>query len=331
MDKEEKMLFKLDYLTCFCALTAVFVYPATGGAQAFPTKNISLIVPFPAGGGTDLFARAIGTQLTAQYGRQVIIDNRTGASGNIGAEAVVRAAADGHTLLYTASTLALSRAVYSKLNFDAERDLRAITMTVSIPQVLVVHPSLPARDVRQLVALSKQKSGDLTYSSGGGGSAGHFAMELFRLRTGASMLHIPYRGAAPALTALISGEVQLAFLVPPLVQNHLANGKLRALGVSSHKRSAVMPEVPTLEEQGVRDFQALQWHGFFAPAKTPDTIIDELFKGISSALQSTEVKKRLAAQGAELAGSSAQEFAAFFKSELVKWGEVAQRAKMRVN
>lgn len=300
-------------------------------AQDFPARNITLIVPFPPGGGTDLFARTIGQQLAGKYGKQVIIDNRAGASGNIGAEAVVRAVPDGHTLLYTASPIALSQAVYSKLAFDAGRDLKPITMTVSISQALVVHPSLPVRNVRQLVALSKQKDSDLTYSSGGNGSAGNFAMELFKLRTGSQLRHIPYRGAAPALTALFTGEVQLAFLVVPLVQTHTQSGKLRVIGIAARKRSPVLPAVPTMQELGVTDFEALQWHGLFAPEKTPPGIVDELYKAVSAALRTLDVKKRLAGEGAEIVGSTPQEFAAYFKAELAKWSGVAQRANMRVN
>ena len=316
-------------LTCAAALS----WPGAPAHAApdFPARNVTLIVPYPAGGGTDLFARAIAQQLTSKYGLQVIVDNRSGASGNIGAAAVVRAAADGYTLLYTASTLALSRAVYSKLPFDAGRDLQPITMTASIPQVLVVHPSLPAASVRELIALSKQKGADLTYSSGGPGSAGHFAMELFKLRTAARMHHIPYRGAAPALTALISGEVQTAFLVPTLVQAQLQAKKLRALGIASRQRSAVLPGVPTIEEQGVRDFEALQWHGLFAPAKTPPTIVETLYKDVNSALKAPEVSRRLAGEGAEIVGSTPQAFAAYFRSELAKWSDVAQRARMRMD
>ena len=313
------------------ALIAVQSFPQAAVPQDFPTRNITLIVPFPPGGGTDLFARAIGQQLAAKYGKAVIIDNRPGASGNIGAESVVRASPDGHTLLYTAAPIALSQAVYSKLAFDAGRDLRPITMSVSIAQALVVHPSLPAHNVRQLVALSKQKGSDLTYSSGGNGSAGNFGMELFKLRTGSQLRHIPYRGAAPALTALFTGEVQLAFLVVPIVQTHTQSGKLRAIGVAARKRSPVLPSVPTIEELGVPDFEALQWHGLFAPAKTPPAIIDELYRSVSAALGTADVKKRLAGEGAEIVGSTPQEFAAYFKAELVKWSDVAQRANMRVN
>ena len=300
-------------------------------AQDYPNRNITLVAPFPAGGGTDLFARTIAQQLTARFGKQVIIENRTGASGNIGAESVVRAVPDGHTLLYTASTIALSQAVYSKLTFSPARDLQAITMTASIPQVLVVHPSLPVKSVHQLIKLAQKQGDDLSYSSGGPGSAGNFAMEFYKLRTQSRMTHIPYRGAAPALTALFSGEVQLAFLVPTLVKSHAQNGKLRAIGVAARKRSATLPEVPTLQEQGVSDFEVLQWHGMFAPAKTPQNIVTELYQAVSAALNSAEVKKRYAAEGAEIGGTTPAEFTQFVNSELTRWSDVAKRARMRVN
>jgi len=303
----------------------------TWAAQDFPNRNVTLVVPFPAGGGTDLFARTIAQQLTARFGKPIIIENRTGASGNIGAESVVRAAADGHTLLYTASPIALSQAVYSKLKFNPAHDLEAITMTASIPQMLVVHPSMPVKNIQQLIALSKKQGDDLSYSSGGAGSAGNFAMEFYKLRTGSRMHHIPYRGAAPALTALFSGEVQLAFLVAPLVKSHAQNGKLRAIGVAARKRSTAFPDVPTLQEQGVADFEALQWHGVFAPAKTPQPIVAELHQAFSSALKNPEVKKRFATEGADIADTSPAEFKQFVNTELTRWLDVAKRAGMRVN
>lgn len=312
-----------------CASVVVLTPPAA--SQDLRSRNVSLIVPFPAGGGTDQFARAIGNQLVSHFGRQVVVENRTGASGNIGAEAVVRAAPDGNTLLYTASTLALSRAVYSKLSFDAARDLAPITMTVSIAQILVAHPSLPARDVRELVSLAKRHDAMLSFSSGGAGSAGHFAMELFKLRTGASMLHVPYRGAAPAMTALVGGEVGLSFLVPPVVQAHIKSGRLRAIGTSARKRSVALPDLATLAELGVDDFEALQWHGVFAPSRTPPKLLDDLQSALVAALQSPEVRKHLAAEGAEVVGSTPAQFTAFFKSEIDKWADVARRAKLQIN
>jgi tripartite-type tricarboxylate transporter receptor subunit TctC len=312
---------------------AVMAAAFTGAAwpQAFPARNVTLVVPFPPGGGTDLFARAIGQELAAKFGRPVVIENRGGASGNIGAEMVVRSAPDGHTLLYTAAPIALSQAVYKKLAFDAQRDLSPITMTVSIPQVLVVHPALPAKSTKELVALARSKPGMLTYSSGGAGSAGHFASELFKLRTEADMRHVPYRGAAPALTALISGETQVAFLVPPVVMPQLQAGKLRALAVSFRKRSTVLPKVPTLHELGYATFEALQWHGMFAPANTPGSTVELLSESVKGALAAPAVQSRLSAEGAEVVGSSPAEFAAFFKAELAKWLDVAKRAGMKLD
>lgn len=304
---------------------------SAASAQDYPTRNVTIVVPYPPGGGTDLFARAIGQELSAKLGKPVIVENRSGASGNIGAEVVVRSTPDGHTLLYTASPIALSQAVYKKLAFNALRDLKPITMSVSIPQVLVVHPALPVKSTKALVALTKSKPGMLTFSSGGVGSGGHFAAELFKLRTGADMRHVPYRGAAPALVALISGETQLAFLVPPVVRPHLEAGKLRALAMTSLKRSPLFPKVPTLHELGYTNFEALQWHGLFAPAKTPAPIVEKLGEAAKAALASPSVQARFAAEGAEAVGSSPAEFAAFFKAELAKWTEVAKRAGMSLN
>jgi len=295
-------------------------------AQSYPVKNIALVVPYPPGGGTDLFARAIAQDLSRQFDKQLIIDNRSGAGGNIGAEFVAKAAPDGYTLLYTASQIAVSKVLSKSVRFDPQRDLRPISMTISIPLVLAVHPSLPVRNVKELVALAKVKPGLLTYSSSGAGASGHFTMELLNSKVGIDTRHVPYRGAAPALTSVISGETQMAFLVPPLVQAHAASGKLRLLAVSSRKRSPVFPNVATVEEQGVRDYEALQWHGFFAPAATPDAVINQLHGAVVKALARPELKSRLAGEGASLVGSSPTEFATFFQQELVKWTEVAKRA-----
>jgi tripartite-type tricarboxylate transporter receptor subunit TctC len=321
-------------MTCCAALVAVvhaLLAMAPAAAQDYPSRNVTVVVPYPAGGGTDLFARAIAQQLSIGFGRQFIVDNRGGASGNIGAEAVARAAPDGLTVLYTASPIALSQALYQHLAFDAERDLKPVTMAVSIPQILAVHPSLPARSVKTFIGLAKSKPGALAYSSGGAGSGGHFAMELFALSTGLRMQHVPYRGAAPALTALLSGEVQAAFLVIPLVAPQLQSGKLRALGISSRRRSAVLPDVPTVQELGVKDFEALQWQGFFLPAKTSPQIVDRLYAGIAKALNVPEMKARAAAEGSEIIGSTPREFAEFFHREVVKYKEVAQRTGMKLD
>jgi tripartite-type tricarboxylate transporter receptor subunit TctC len=215
------------------------------------------------------------------------------------------------------------------VRFDAQRDLRPISMTISIPLVLVVHPSLPVRNVKELIALAKAQPGVLTYSSSGPGASGHFTMELLNFAAGIDTRHVPYRGAAPALTSVLSGETQMAFLVPPLVQPHLPRGRLRAIAVSSRTRSPVLPSILTMQEQGVRGFESLQWHGFFAPAAVPDAIIKTLHAAIVKALASLEVKARLAAEGASVVASSPAEFASFFQKEIVKWTDIAKRANIQ--
>ena len=310
----------------FWLVLAAAGVPALSHAQGYPAKNITLVVPYPAGGGTDLFARVISQDMSKQLERQIVVDNRSGANGNIGAELVAKSAPDGHTLLYTASPIALSRVLSKNVRFDAQRDLKPISMTISIPLVLAVHPSLPVRNVKELVALAKAKPGALTYSSSGPGASGHVTMVLLNASTGIDTRHVPYRGAAPSLTSVISGETQMAFLVPPLVQAQAASGKLRPIAVSSRTRSAVFPDVPTVQEQGLRDFEALQWHGFFAPAATADAVIRQLHGVIVKALGSPDVKSKLAGEGASVVGSAPAEFAAFFQSEIAKWAAIATRA-----
>ncbi len=296
------------------------------GAHGYPAKNITMVVPYPPGGGTDLFGRAIAQDMARQFDRQIVIDNRSGAGGNIGSEFVARSAPDGYTLLYTASQIAVSKVLSRNARFDAQRDLRPVSMTISIPLVLAVHPSLPVRNIKELVALAKAKPGSLSYSSSGAGASGHFTMELLNSKLGINTQHVPYRGAAPSLTSVLSGETQMAFLVPPIVQPHVASGKLRVIAVSSRERSSVFPEVRTVQEQGVREYEALQWHGVFAPAATPDAVINQLNASVIKALARPELKARLTAEGARPVGSSPAEFTAFFQQELVKWADVAKRA-----
>jgi tripartite-type tricarboxylate transporter receptor subunit TctC len=315
----------------FLAAVLAFACTHTVFAQAYPSRNITLVVPYPAGGGTDVFARLISQKMATVLDKPIIVENRAGASGNIGAEAVARAVPDGHTLLYTASPIALSRITYPKLKFNPERDLEPVTMTVSIPLLLVVTKSLPAPDMKQFITLAKNRPNEILYSSGGAGSSGHFVMKLFTLSTGTTMTHVPYKGAAPALTALMTGEAQAAFLVPPVVESQLRSGRLRALAISTSKRSPAYPQLPTVTELGVPGFEALQWHGLFAPEKTPVNIIDILFKAASSALQDAEVKKRLNSEGGEVVGSNAATFSAFYRSELTKWKDVANRANLKFN
>lgn len=310
------------------ALIAV-VLASAAGAQSYPAKNITLVIPYPPGGGTDLFGRLLARDMAEQFGRQIIVENRSGAAGNIGAEHVTKAAPDGHTLLYTASQMAVSKALGASLNYDPQRDLRPVSMTISIPLVLVVHPSLPVKSVKELVALARAQPGELTYSSSGAGASGHLTMALLNTRTGIDTRHVPYRGAAPSLTSVISGETQMAFLVPPIVQPHAASGRLRVIAVSSRERASVFPDVRTVQEQGVRDYEALQWHGLYAPAGTPDAIVTQLHGAIVKALARPELKARFTAEGANPVGSSPGEFAKFFEREVAQWAEVAKRAGIK--
>jgi tripartite-type tricarboxylate transporter receptor subunit TctC len=304
---------------------------ANGWAQEFPSRQVTIIVPVPPGGGSDTVARFIAQKLSTSFGRIVLVDNRPGASSTIGTEAVVRSPPDGHTLLYVASAITLMNAFYTKLTFDPRRDLAPISMTISIPQILVTHPSLPVRNVRELLALAKSKPGVLSYGSGGVGAAQHLAMELLKLKTGIDANHVPYRGAAPMQVSLLSGETQFGFLVIPLVQGHLKTGKMRALGVSARKRSTILPDIPTLHESGVADFEALQWHGFFAPAKAPPPVIERLNREIVKALAAPDMKERLAAEGAEIVGSTPKEFEAFYQTEISKWTDVVKRSGTKLD
>jgi tripartite-type tricarboxylate transporter receptor subunit TctC len=242
---------------------------------------------------------------------------------------VARSTADGHTLLYTSASIALSTLGRSKPGFEPQRDLAPVSMTLSIPYVLVVHPSVPARRMSDLIELARARPGALNFGSAGPGSSLHLAMELLKLLAQIDLHHVPYRGAAPAQTALLGGEVDTAFLVPPLVQDHLKTGGLRALAVSSTARSPMFSEVPTLQEAGITGYEALQWHGFFVPAKTPAPVVDRLYGEVARALAAPDMVKHLAAEGASAVGSTPAQFAAFFRAEVGKWSEVVRVSGMK--
>jgi tripartite-type tricarboxylate transporter receptor subunit TctC len=300
-------------------------------AQEYPVRAIRMLVPFPAGGGSDTIARVTAQKLSLALGQQVVVDNRAGASGNIAAEIAAKAAPDGYTLMFANSSIAISPAVYQKLAFDPVKDFLPISMVSSYPFALVVHPSLPATSVKELVALGKSKPGALTYSSAGAGTMSHLAMELFSLRTGVKLTHLPYKGAAPASIGLLSGEAQLAFVVMPVAQVQINAGKLRGLAVAAKVRSAVVPQVPTLQEAGVANNEALQWNGLFAPAKTPQAILDRLHREVVKALGTSEVKQRFEAEGADPVGSTPAAFAAFFRAEAAKWSDVAKKSGTKLD
>ena len=315
------------------ALIAACFFAWAGAAlcQQYPVRAVRILVPFPAGGGSDLIARLVAQKMALAFGQPAVVENRAGASGNIAAEIVARATPDGYTLLFGNSSLSISPAVFHKLNYDPTRDLTAISMASSYPFALAAHPSLPVRSVRELVALAKAKPDQLAYSSAGAGTMSHMAMELLRLKTGIKVQHLPYKGAAPASVSLISGESQLAFLVMPVAQVQIKAGKLRGLGVAAPTRSAAAPQVPTMQEAGVEGHIALQWNGFFAPAKTPPAILDRLHREVAKAVHLPDVKQRFEAEGATPAGTTPSEFAAFYRSEADKWADVAKRSGTRLD
>jgi len=317
-----------------CRLIMMVCVAAGAGlawGQDYPARPVRILVPFPPGGGSDIIARLVAQKLSLQLGQPAVVENRAGASGNIAAEIVAKSPADGYTLLFGNSSLSISPAVYQKLNYSPTRDLTPISMASSYPFALAVHPSLPVKSVRELLALAKTKPDQLAYASAGAGTMSHMAMELLRLKTSVKVQHLPYKGAAPASVSLISGETQLAFLVMPVAQAQIKAGKLRGLGVAAPKRSSAAPEIPTMQEAGVEGHIALQWNGFFAPAKTPPPVLDRLHKEVAKAVHLPDVRERFEAEGATPAGTSPSEFAAFYRAEAEKWADVAKRSGTRLD
>jgi tripartite-type tricarboxylate transporter receptor subunit TctC len=298
-------------------------------AQDYPNRPIRFIVPYPPGGGTDVVARIMNEALAAEVGQPIIIDNRGGAAGNVGTDIAAKAPADGYNILFTLSSHTINPKLYDKLPFDVERDFVSISLAASIPQILVVHPSVPANNVKELIALAKANPGKLNYASVGTGSPGHIAGELFKIQTGVDIVHIPYKGGGPAVVDTIGGQVQLLFVSMPAAWQHVKAGKLKAIAVASAKRSIAAPEVPTIAESGVPDYAVESWYGAFAPAKTPPAAVAKLNAAFVKVLENKEIKERLLAQGAEAAPSTQAELDRVVREELVKWDLVIKTAKIR--
>jgi tripartite-type tricarboxylate transporter receptor subunit TctC len=295
-------------------------------AQTYPTKPIRLIVPSSPGGGTDITARIIAPDLSKLLGQQVVVENRAGAGTMIGGEVVAKAPPDGYTLLMCVSTLAINPAIYKKVPYEALRDFAPVTQAVTLPNVIVGHPSLPARNVKELVALARARPGQLNFSSAGVGTSPHLSVELFLVMTKTKMTHIPYKGSGPAATDLIAGQVQVMAPNMLTAYPHIKSGRMRAYGVTSSKRSAGAPEIPTIAEAGVPGYEAVQWYGVLAPANTPRAIVTRLHADISKILQQPNVKELLGKDGAEPVGNTPEQFAAFIKTETAKWAKVVRDA-----
>jgi len=316
-----------------CTLGACFAAFAAGvSAQAYPTKPIRIVVPFPAGGTTDVLARAAAQKLAETLGQPAVVDNRPGAGGNIGAELVAKSAPDGYTLLMgTVGTHAINPGLYPKLPYDHVKDFAPVILVAGVPNVLVINPALPVNSVPELIAYAKANPGKLNFASSGNGTSIHLSAELFKTMAGVQMTHVPYKGSAPALQDLVGGQVQLMFDNLPSSLALIKGGKLKALAVTSGARAAALPDVPTLAESGLPGFEASSWFGLLAPAGTPPPVIAKLNGEIAKWLATPEAKEKLLAQGANAAGGTAEEFAQFIAAETAKWQKVVKESGAKVD
>ena len=310
-------------------LAAFFAFPA--GAQTYPARPVKLVVGFTPGGGVDINARLLATKLSENLGQSVLVDNKPGAGTNIANELVAKSAPDGYTLLFNSPAVAINMSLTRNPPYDALRDFTAVSVFSESTNILVVPAALPVKSAQELVALAREKPGALNYSSAGNGTTQHLAAELFKLRTGTSILHIPYKGSAPSIAALIAGQVQLSFVNPLAIGPHVKTGRLRALAVAGARRSALTPEVPTLKEAGIEGVEVPLWFGLLAPAATPREIVNTLSAAVAKAAHDPETRRRLAEQGAEPVGSSADEFGKLLRDEVVKWAEVVKVSGARAD
>lgn len=309
---------------------ALALCASVAAAQQYPNRPVRLIVPFPAGGPNDIIGRLVAQKLGAALGQQVVVDNRAGAGGNIGTDLVAKAPPDGYTLLSGGmGSLVMNPIIDKKVPYNTLRDFAPVILMASAPNVLVTHPSLPVRDVKSLIALARAHPGELNYGSGGVGSTPHLSGALFNALADVNIVHVPYKGNAPAITDLLGGQVQLAYLGIPPVQPHIQGGKLRALAVTSARRSAALPQVPTLAEAGVNGYELSPWYGILAPADTPGDIVSRLNAAIGSIVRTPEMTEKLTAIGAEAEATTPQEYAARIKADIEKWTGVIRSARIR--
>jgi tripartite-type tricarboxylate transporter receptor subunit TctC len=312
-----------------CALAALSISAATH-AQVYPSKPIRMIVAYPPGGGTDIVGRMVAQKLGETLERSVVVENRGGASGNIGTELAARAAPDGYTILMgNVAPNAINVSLFKNLPFDPVADFAPVSLVASTPNILVTHPSTPARTVREVIALARAKPGTLNFASAGVGSSSHLAGELFRVLAGADIVHVPYKGAGPAMVDVLSGRVQLYFATLPAAMPHLKSGKLAAVAVTSAARSRARPDLPTIAESGVPGYEASTWYGLLAPAHTPGAALARLHEATVKVLADPAFREKLADQGFEPVGDSPEEFAAYIKSEIAKWGKLIRDAGIR--
>ena len=310
---------------------ALLLLNAAATAQNYPAGPVRVIVPFPAGGGVDAAGRLLCARLTEELGKSFVIENRGGANGNIGTEVVAKSPKDGYTLLFTGAGFVTNPSLYARVPYDAVKDFEPISLMAFGPNVLVVHPSLPVKTVRDLIALAKAQPGAIGFAGSGSGSTPHLAGELFNTLAGVRMVHIPYRGSGPAMIGLLSGETPVMFLPAINAGPHVKSGRLRAIAVTSTTRLSSMQELPTVAEAGLKGYESSQWYGVFAPAGTPEDILNSLNGQVVKIVRSPEMQQRLHEDGIVPAGNSRQQFAAYIKIELVKWADVVKRSGARID
>ena len=315
-------------LAATAAVTAVATTAAY--AQPYPSKPLRVIVAFPAGGPIDIVARLMAVKMAEVFSQQVVVDNRAGANGIIGIDAVAKSPPDGYTMVLASTGLAINPNLYPKMPFDTLRDLAPVTLVTATPELFVVHPSVPAKNIREMIALAKARPGQISIASTGSGSLPHLALEMLKTATKVDLLHVPYKGAAPAIADLMGGQVSGLFADLPVLQPHILSGKLRALGVASPHRSPLMREVPTLREQGVA-VDAVNWYGMVVAAKTPPEVIGRLREGLHKSLNDPDLKEKLVARGADPIPGSSEQFAAFLREELAKWGRIVKESGARAD
>jgi tripartite-type tricarboxylate transporter receptor subunit TctC len=322
---------KGEILACVF-LASLIVLPTTAHAQTdnYPTRTIRIIVGFSAGGFTDVLGRVIAQKLNERLGQPVIVENKPGAAGTIGADIIAKSKPDGYNLLMGhVNSNSIAPAMYPKLPYDVIKDFTPIVRVASTPLLLTIHPSVPANDVKSFIALAKKKDSNLRFASSGNGSAQHLAAEQFMLMTQTKMLHVPYKGSGQAIVDLLSGQVELNFDSPPNTLQHIRSGKLKALGITSTRRSELVPDVPTIAEAGVPGYEMGQWFAVFGPAGLPKPITDRLNKEINALLKSPDVTEKINSQGGEIIGGSAEEFAAFLKTDTVRWAKLIKDADIK--
>jgi tripartite-type tricarboxylate transporter receptor subunit TctC len=311
-------------------ILSVLAAPLAAQAQDFPSQPVKIVVPFPAGGTTDILARQLAKALSDRWGKPVIVDNKAGASGTIFSEQLTHMPADGYTLMLTATHHVINPGLYKNLKYDTRTDFTPLAEVAAVPNVLVVHPSFPPRSVKELIAYVKANPGKVNFGSSGTGGANHLSGELFKLMAGVDMVHVPYKGAAPALNDLLGGQIPMMFDSVPGVLQHIQSGKLRALGVTSLKRSPALPDVPTIDEAGLKGFEATAWFGLYAPGHMEPKLRDKIAGDVLQVLQSPAIRSQFASLGAEPGTKTQAQFAAFVDTELNKWAKVISDAHVKI-